>query len=86
MKLTRATIPMCPECGADATPMGKGWQCKCGWHGTKSKLHYGYRAHDVAGVVREMKAAAGGWFIKGVTMVEFQKRVEDWADRLEGKQ
>lgn len=81
---------MCPDPGCDCValnenPVGVMRRCpECAmvWH--PNLFVYGYHAPDVEGVVREMKAAARRWFIKGVTMVEFQKRVEDWADRLEG--
>lgn len=54
LKLTQAKVPMCPECEAEASPMGKGWQCSCGWHGTKSKLLWGYHAPDLD-AIREVK-------------------------------
>ena len=80
MTLIRATIPMCPECGAEMTliPESVVWY-ECGTcENGEYYPHWGYHAPDVASVVAEMReywdadVDPGPWLKK-------------WIDRLEGK-
>ena len=58
MKLTRATIPMCPECGAELEPVPLGWECPCLHAVDDNNLVWGYHAPDIEGVVREGDASS----------------------------
>lgn len=53
MTITRATIPMCPKCGAELsnspTPMGRAgkyYQCSCGELVSPDRRHWGYHGSD----------------------------------------
>ncbi len=88
MKLTRATIPMCPECGAELSDDRSMWDCECGAELFLAHIVWGYHAPDVGAVVKLAKKIrwhAGHWFRKGVTAMVLRDYLEEWADELEGK-
>jgi hypothetical protein len=83
-KLTRATVPMCPRCGAKMAKAGSLPFYEClGMRGCKAvyehRVYWGYYAVNVAGVVKEMKRFIAQVQTNWMT-------VADWVDRLEGKQ
>ena len=88
MKLTKADIPMCPECGRPVKPRTTKtyWCGPCGFETFKPDL--GYYAPDVAGVVAEMREhVADAQSIpsaKAIARVIKLAELSDWADRLEG--
>lgn len=91
VKLTRATVEMCPECGAEVRfkehpykPPGQGhfWCASCElW---MDKTDYGHYPIDVAAVVALMRSLVAISRKRGGTNTIFSSVVEDWADRLEG--
>lgn len=97
MKLTRATIPMCPQCKValdwewddDAKDQGDGRcpKCRAPWflHGFNHP-DWGYHAPDVEGVVDSMKSGLPSDADEHpMARIVTNGEVLDWIDRLEGK-
>ena len=86
-KLTRAVIPMCPECGTETTDMrhmpDARWRCHCPeCGGMCDHPDYGYHQVDVSGVVAEMRDIDT---LCGCAecLDNLVSDVNDWASRLE---
>lgn len=80
MKLTRAEIQMCPECGAELGDNRSiwDWGCECRAELYLAHAHWGYHAPDVGGVVREMRDRVD---LYDITQSEAD-RLRGWIDRL----
>jgi hypothetical protein len=87
MKLIRATIPMCPNCGTKMEPVtGQHYLCCPGCDSTEIP-DYGYYAPDIAGVVAEIRDTYDGSCVCD-NCYPLEDKINDingWADRLEGK-
>jgi len=84
MKLTRATIPMCPECGAeldDSRSMWD-WDCECGAELYHAHAHWGYYAPDVDGVAAELRNVASRWYDGYMHVASVIALLRDLANRL----
>ncbi len=91
-KLTRARVPMCPECGEEMVQLTRWPATEAPRYGCDTCLEgsaahnpdWGYYKPDVEGVVRQLRGLRG--FIEeetGETM--YTKEIGVLADELEGK-
>ena len=88
-KLTRATVPMCPECGAELKPPGTDHPTPSGFYycyatscNCRTRDPYiGHYAPDVAGVVAALRRAA----LAEPAHSALARLYDGWADELEGK-
>jgi len=97
MKLTRAEIPMCPECGAECSYASRVQPnciddiylctgCATEWR----DCEWGYHAPDVEGVVREMREYSNVDTSRerlvllgpGFGALDARNKINYWADRL----
>jgi hypothetical protein len=82
MKLVRAEIPMCPECGAEVEPEISMTCPEC--MANMIFLHYGYYAPDVSGVVEKLRDISYGEDDR-LSVYLTAGEARNMADRLEGK-